>query len=392
MALDSSGFKRKRYADVFAEMEAKAKEVYGEQINTSERSPLGIILRIAAFFFGKSWQTAEDVYNSAYRDTANGNNLDRLGPYVGIQRIQETYATGSITITGTVGYTVPTGFRVATTTSKIFETTASVTLSGGGVGTVPIRALAYGRSGNVAAGLIQVIVNPTANITAVNNPVETAGGREKETDAEFRDRYMLSVAGGGAATLDSIRGALLRIPGVRAAAVIENTGTMTDSGGRPAKSFEAFLLGGTALDIGQTLLSTKAAGIATYGSQSVSVADISGNAHTIKFSYAGEVHVYVRFTVATNASFPVDGDALLESAAIRYIGGEDVDGSIYVGLNMGEDVIHSRLVAAAYSVPGVEDVIVELSLNGSSWSTNNAVIYPQEVAQTAFSRITVVHT
>jgi uncharacterized phage protein gp47/JayE len=391
LALDSNGFKRKRFAEVFEEMEAKAKEVFGEQVNTSERSPLGIILRIVAFFFGRSWQTAEDVYNSAYRDTASGNNLDRLGPYVGITRIQETYASGTIDITGTVGYTVPAGFRVSTSTNVVFETLASVLLDGSGEGEATIKAVEYGQSGNVAIGLISVIVNPNPNVATVSNAAATAGGREKETDEEFRDRYELSVAGGGAATLDSIRGALLRVSGVRAATVIENTTNTTDGAGRPAKSFEAYVLGGAAADIGQVLLDTKAAGIATYGSESISVVDISGNAHAIKFSFADEINIYVRFTVSTTTSYPANGDALLESAAIRYIGGEDLDGTLYVGLNMGNDVVHSRLVAAAYSVPGVEDVTVELSLNGSDWVTTNIDIDPDEVAQTTYSHVSVVH-
>jgi len=390
--LDRTGFKRQRFADLFEEMEAKAKEAFGEQVNTSERSVLGIILRLFAWFLANFWQNTEDVYYSAYKNTAEGNSLYRLGPYVGITPISERPASGAINITGTPNHTVHAGYRVATESGVYFETKADLVLDGSGKGNVGIQAVEPGRLGNVASGTIVVIVNPDPDVIAVTNPEKTAGGREKETDQEFRDRWDLSVAGGGAATVDSLRGALLRTPGVRAAVVIENTGSTPDSAGRPPKSFEAFTLGGAAAEIGQTILDTKAAGIEAHGSTSVVVNDIAGNPHTIKFSYATEVQVRVRVTVTKNASYPADGDRQIESSIVRYIGGEDEDGQLYVGLNMGEDVVHSRLIAAAYKVTGIDDVKIEVSTNGVTWAQTNVTIAPQEVAQSSYTVISVVYT
>jgi len=389
VALDSTGFKRKRFAELVLEMEEKAKEAFGAQINTSERSPIGIILRLYAWFLSLSWQNAEDVYNSGYINTATRASLSRLGPYVGIQRIQAMRATGSVTFTGTSGYTVPAGFRIATSSGVLFEIADDVTLASG-TGDAPIRAVTAGRSGNVAAGQITIIVNPTPSVTAVTNAAETGGGREVETDTEFRDRFRLSVAGGGAATLDSIRGALLRVSGVRAATVIENYTSTADGDGRPPKSFEAYVLGGEPSDIGQTILAVKAAGIQPWGSESVIVQDDGGFGHEMKFSYADEVTAHIRMTVSTDVRFPADGAAQLTSAVIRYVGGEDADGSVYVGLNMGEGVVISRLISAAYSVEGIVDVAIELSTDGTTWGTSNLSIAANEVAQTAHGVITVV--
>ncbi|ELK38885.1 baseplate protein, partial [Brevibacillus agri BAB-2500] len=44
--LDEKGFKRKRFRDWWIEIEAKARSVFGEQVNLTERTPLGIILRL----------------------------------------------------------------------------------------------------------------------------------------------------------------------------------------------------------------------------------------------------------------------------------------------------------------------------------------------------------
>jgi len=388
--LDSKGFKRQRFAELFEEMEAKAKEVFGESVNTSERSPLGIILRIFAWFLSKLWQDTEATYNSAYINTAEGVQLDRLGPYVGIMRNLEQHATGQIKITGTSGQMVSTGFRVQTENDIIFTTVSDVVIDDTGSATVDIQALQAGRSGNVAANTIKIVTNPVPGISSVTNVEATAGGREKETDQEFRERFSLSVAGGGAGTVDSLRSALLRTGGVRAAVVIENTSMTPDAIGRPPKSFEAYVLGGEAAEIGRTILNTKAAGIETFGTESVEVSDLSGNVHIIKYSHAVEVPIHIKATIRKNASYPATGDAQIVSALIRDIGGEDADGQLYVGLNMGAKVVHSRLVSAAYKVLGIEDITLELSKDGVTWSEDNIYIAAREVAQTSYALITVV--
>ncbi|MFD1777003.1 baseplate J/gp47 family protein [Paenibacillus rhizophilus] len=386
--LDSTGFKRPRFDDLFAQMEDKAKEAFGDTVNTSVRSPLGIILRIFAWFLSILWSLAEDVYNSGYIGTATGNNLDRLGPQVGISRILEQWAMGTVTLTGTAGYTVSAGFRVATESGLTYQTTDDVTLTGG-TGNVAIEALASGSASNVAAGTITVIVNPSADVTGVTNVAPVTGGREKETDAEFRDRFEQSTAGGGAATVDSIRSALLRLDGVRAATVIENTGLTADGAGRPGKSFQAYVLGGDDQAIAGAIFSTKAGGIEPYGTISKTVTDLAGEPHTVKFSRATEVGIKVNVDITKGAAYPADGDAQVRSALIRYIGGADAPGAYYNGLNMGADVVFTRLISAIYSVEGVGDVTLTVGKTSGSLGSSNVVIQPYEVAQAAAANVVV---
>lgn len=387
--LDSKGFKRLRFDDLLGQMEDKAREAFGDTINTSVRSPLGIILRIFAWFLALLWSTAEDVYNSGYISTATGNNLDRLGPQVGISRILAQWAAGELTITGTPGYTVPAGTRAATQSGVVFETVDDVALIDG-TGTVAIEALEPGAAGNVAAGAITIVVNPVPDIASVTNKFAVTGGREKETDAEFRNRFDLSVAGGGAASVDALRGALLRMPAVRAATIIENTSRAPDSAGRPEKSFQAYVLGGDEQEIAETIFTTKTAGIESHGDISKQVADLGGQLHTVKFSRAEEVGVYLAIDVTKNAQYPVDGNERIRSAIIMYIGGEDAAGSYYNGLSMGASVVFTRLISAVYSVEGVEDVSLTVGKSGGSMGSGNVAIQAFEVARTKAADITVL--
>ncbi|MBA2878060.1 putative phage protein gp47/JayE [Anoxybacillus kamchatkensis] len=388
--MDKYGYKRKTYDELLNEMTDRTKQLFGEDANVTERSFLGILIRIMAWFLSLVWKDNEDVYYSANLNTATGNNLDRLLPRYGITRRLATHSEGPIQIRGTPGYIVPAGFLCSTNSGIFFETIEDIVLDENGDGQGTIRCIESGQIGNRAAGTITEIVNPDANVESVYNPLPTTGGREKETDQEVRERAQLSSEGLGKGTLLSLRAALLKVDGVRAATVIENYGDEVDSYGTPPRAFQAFVLGGDDQEIGQAIFETKAAGIQPYGDTHVTVADIAGYTHDIYFSRAQEVSIFTKVTVKKNNAFPADGENQIKSAIIRFIGGTDVSGSIYAGLNMGDDVIHSKLISIVYQVPGVDDVQVELSTDGVNYSATNVSIGIQEVAQTDADKIEVI--
>ncbi|MCE5168535.1 baseplate J/gp47 family protein [Paenibacillus profundus] len=380
--LDATGFKRMRYSDLLEQMEEQARAKYGENVSTSALSPLGILLRIFAFFLAYVWQGVEQVYYSAYRDTATGISLDRIAPQVGIKRFQEQFSFGEIAIVGTPGHTLTEGTVVGTGT-RYFVLNDDVTLDDDGKAAADITAQEAGSGWNVAARTITVLLNPDANVTSITNPAPIAGGRERETDAEFRARFQQSVAGGGAASVDALRGTLLRLPSVRAVAVIENTSLTSDTEGRPGKSFQCYVLGGDEQEIADAIFQTKAAGIETHGDIAREVTDIAGYRHNVKFSRAEVVNISVHANIKRTSQYPSDGDEQVKSEIIRYIGGE-YEGSYFNGLSMGAQVVYNKTISAVYKVSGVDDV--ELTLSGDS---KNIEIAPYQVARISAADIEV---
>ena len=246
--LTERGFLRPSYADLLDAFEVKAKELFGSTVNLSVRSPLGIFLRIFAWFAGLTWQLAEDVYNSGFIDTAAGVSLARLGAFIGIRVLAAQKATGSITITGDAGATIYAGFIVQARNNQRFVTLEDVTIGSSGTATVPIQAFEAGPDGNVAAGTIDTVVTPLAAAISVTNAAATVGGRNRETDQEFRERYLSSVDKPGGSNTDAIRAQLLEVPGIVTAVVWENETDETDSDGLPPHSIEAIVYGGTDAD------------------------------------------------------------------------------------------------------------------------------------------------
>ena len=384
--LDEKGFHRKTYTELLEEMETEARAKFGEDINTSIKSPLGVILRLYAWFLGIVWMLAEKVYYSGFVSTAEGVSLDRVLPYGGIKRFTEDWARGEITITGEPNTTVEAGFQVSTKYDVFFETLDDLLLDDSGTGTVAIQALEPGPNGNVLAGEIDIVVQPSANVFSAANESKTDGGRYPETDAEVKARYARTESR-GASTLDSIYSEVSGLSGVRTVKVIENDNDTVDEAGRPPHSFETIVLGGAADEIAQAIFRKKPAGIKTHGSESVTVKDLSGTDRLIKFSFADVLPVYVKITVSRNATFPVDGVEQLRSQIIQYIGGLDENGSRYPGLGLGEDVILSRALRSI-TVPGIEDIQIEFSTNGTDFSAGNIPV-GDAVAETSYDKVVI---
>ena len=109
----------------------------------------------------------------------------RIYDRTGLTRDAATYATGTVTLTGTG--TVNAGDVVETAAGTQFEITATTAITTSG--DVPIQALVAGSAGNVAAGTITLFPQTLTGFTAVTNTAPTTGGADQESDASYLQRY-----------------------------------------------------------------------------------------------------------------------------------------------------------------------------------------------------------
>ncbi|MGG3677480.1 baseplate J/gp47 family protein [Heyndrickxia faecalis] len=386
--LDRNGFSKKTYSDLIDEMEEKTKELFGEDTNTKAYTPLGIIIRVFAWFHALLWEVVERVYNNSFPSTAEGVSLDRLAKLKGMTRLPADYAYGQIQITGTANETIPAGLVVGTKTGVLFETTEDCVLDANGVGNVEIYAQETGSAGNVEAGTITEIVESDSNVSAVVNPEPTTSGRDQETDSEFYERFKTYPEKSGSSNVESIQAKLLEVSGVRDAVVNQNT-TMVEKDGLPPKCIAPFVFGGKDEDVAEAIFSVVPGGIQAYGTTVIQVTDSKGNVHDIGFTRPETIQVYVRVQLTKGNEFPSDGIANVRRQILSYIGGPDETGHEYPGLGLKENVVHARLVATVLNTPGVEDAIVELSKDGINYGQNNIVVDANQVAKTTYDKVVV---
>lgn len=379
MPLTDNGFERQTYDDILTTMIERARLLFGEDIDTSENSTFGKILRLYCLDAAENQELAEGVYLSAFPNTASGVSLDRLCPLVGISRNPATYAQHTITITGTAGTVIDMGFLVSAG-DVVFHTVDSNTIGSGGTVSVIVECNDAGTVGNVAVGDINSIVNPTVGVSTITHTAVKLLARDKESDYELRKRFSQALQGTGSGTLDAIKGAILRVSSVESVYIEENE-TSEKVGSLPAHSFRCYVSAPTSAkqSIAEAIFSKKPLGVASVGDVFNAVHDAGGGVHTIYFSWTTEVKIYVKCSINTDSSYSDDSLQAIKTNIVEKI-------NKYVN---GQDVTATSLYSAIY-VDGVTDVTsLQISSNGTSYGTTAIEVSNSEIARTALAYIEV---
>ncbi|MCI3027679.1 baseplate J/gp47 family protein [Desemzia sp. C1] len=352
--LDDKGLKIPTYTDLLTEMESKSKELFGENINLSSYTPLGILLRIFSWFLAIVWQVVENVYHSSFIKDSEGIQLDRHGRNRTITRNPASESTVFLTITGAPYYTIPIGSYFETEDEIRFMTIYELTLDQAGKGTIEAVSVERGAENNVLANTIIVISEPVEELYTVTNEREAAGGSNQESDVSYRERLIQGNIAQNNAILDAIYSRVRNVSGVMSVK-IKNNNTMDIVDGVPPKSLNVIVVGGNDAEVGQAIYSSIAAGVGTSGEITYTATAADGNTHEIHFSKAISTLVYFKVSVTVTEEFPADGVDMIKDNIISYVGGNSSDGTNYTGLDLSEEMIYTRLFHNVYSIPGVEN-------------------------------------
>lgn len=366
MGLTEKGYQRPTYAAILEAKIQRAKELLGEDIDTSDQSALGKYLRINAYDQAQAEEEIEQAYYARFPNTASGQSLDRLMVFAGISRNPASAAEYRVKVTGTADHVIEAGFLVATDTDVTYWTVQDYTIGTDGTVLVDVCCSEPGTIGNLKSPAdINRIVNPDVGVESVKGMELITAGIDMESDADLRTRFAAAVQGAGSSNENAIRASLLRIPTVLYATVIANNTDEEDAEGRPPHSFECYVLGGDDYEqeIAQAIFDKRPIGIQTVGDKAVTILDVSGNERIVNYSPAQKVHVMVRATITTTTSFASDGVAQVQEKVAAYIN----------GLGIGKALVLSSIYGHIYSVEGVHEVTsLELSTDGgSSYGTGN---------------------
>lgn len=383
--LTEFGFRRKLYPECVADRIRRAKKVFGVNIDTSETSFLGKLIRNLSWDEAYLWELAEDVYNAPFVNSAEGTALDNVGMYLTITRRPATKSKTIITIYGDDGVVIPKGFKVGTKKGIVFETLEEATISGGSAD-VYVESIGAGRNNNVDDEAITEILNPALGVAKVINKEAAVGGLNTETDNEFRERYKKSYSRVGGSTVPAITAALLDIDKVVDCEVRENV-TMEIIDEIPPKSVACFVYGGEDKDIAKTIYDNKAAGIQAFGETVIDITDKKGAVHHIGFTRAKVEEIFVKLKIKKDKDYK--GDEAVKRAILNYIGGKDQDGIDYAGLKLGEDVIHSKVLGRAMCLGGIADIQAFISTDGENWKEANIEIARVSIAKTSPEKVVI---
>lgn len=367
MAVNEYGYARPTYEELLETRIMKAKELFGDDIDTSNSSPLGKFIRLAVEDLADAYEAQEIIYYNRFPNTATGHSLDRLMPFAGITRTASTRAIHEVRFhCNDAAKEVSAGFLVGTVKDVEFYLVNTVpVVEGVAVGNV--ECTTAGEIGNVDLGTITEIVNPDVEVLSIEHTNIISLGKDGESDEELRERFLMGIEGSGSGTKSAIRGAVMRVNGVISCTVLENDTDSTNDDGVPAHSFEVYVDAPEYADqeIAEAIFSKKPLGIATHGSKSVKVTDVSGKEKVVYFTHVEAVNIHIEISIAKDADFELDGVGQIKDALVKHIN----------SLGSGEDVIYSSLYKYIFGVAGVRDVTsLKISSDGSSFVTSNISI------------------
>lgn len=259
--------------------------------------------------------------------TSSGVMQDAIGRIYFMERQggSPTIVTGLCR--GAQGTVIPAGTIVQDTAGQSYKATSSGTI--GTDGTVSVE-FANTQNGPIPcpAGTLTQLYQIISGWDSVTNPVAGTVGQNVESRADFEARRAASVAANSIGQNASLMGALLELPGVTDAYVMDNpsaTETVQQGVTMPAWSQYILVEGGDPAAIGQAILHKKPPGIPTVGAQTVTVQDTNpvyeGNAPSYTFHYdrPTPVAVHVVMEIATSDAVPSDAAGIIQQAIVAYL-------------------------------------------------------------------------
>lgn len=143
--------------------------------------------------FGQAYNEINLMMEAAFATTAWDEYLTMRAAEFGVIRKSAVSASVALTITGTIGATIPSGSLFATAENLNFYTTVSTVIGAKGTVDILAKCSTAGKTGNVDAQTIVKIPYSIPGVTAVTNVLAATDGYDEETNAELRERYLLKV-------------------------------------------------------------------------------------------------------------------------------------------------------------------------------------------------------
>ena len=190
-SIDADGIHIPTYQDTLDELIEKYNETFGsngEDVYLGEETPDYQILSVFSKFLDDYASVAVDTYNSRNPNFATGPSLDLLLPLNGMTRNPATKSTVTLKVSGLSGYVLAAGSQAIDDNGYIWSTTEEVTFTG------VSNKISVGATCDTAgaisapAGTINKQYKPEVGWSTVENDIDATLGKNRETDAEVRER------------------------------------------------------------------------------------------------------------------------------------------------------------------------------------------------------------
>jgi uncharacterized phage protein gp47/JayE len=356
----TTGWNPVTYALLLDDLKNKYKAQTSDNVDV-ENGPAADMLRTVSLMFKDAWDDQLGGYNSGFVSAAPGSNgvaegsalenllSSRIGP-----KLAAVASTITLELGGTPGTIIPAGQTVVLEDeSTTWSLDAEVTIGGGGTIDGEFTYSETGPKLAVAAS-DWTITTPVSGWDTADNAADAIPGRDEETDAEYRTRYIESLN-------NDVISEVRQVEGVTSASLIEHQLGTPDSYWGMTHWIEVLVVGGDDEAIATAIEATRSNGSNTMGTESVVLADAkyASGTVTIKFSRPTLVQCYATVTITKGEGYPSDASAAAIAARVTAIKDAIVD--FFANLDPGEDTSCFQVAVAVGNnsgIPGLANVVV----------------------------------
>jgi hypothetical protein len=333
---------------ILAGVQADINAAFGGGVNPSLQTPQGQLAMTETAIIGDKNSQIAYISNQVNPSMSSGVWQDAIGEIYYIVRIPASGTVVNCTCVGAVNTIIPIGSIAQDTTGYTYASTATATIPASGSVTVQFQNQTQGPFAcNI--GTLTTIVTAVAGWNTISNPQAGSIGNYVESRAAFEARRLLSVAGNAINSIQSIFGAVLSVPNVIDAFVIDNPGSSALPYGSttysiPAHSVLVSVSGGNSTDIAKAIWNKKppgcgyitAAGVSGSVAQTVAVVDTSyppGSqpSYNVTYLIPASKPVYYYVQIKNSPQLPSNIIQLVQDAIIASFYGED--GGTSAGIN-----------------------------------------------------------
>lgn len=377
-------------ADILAEVQQEWRDAFGSDLSLEPETPQGVMIAIQVRARAEMTRAMAAFANQQmHPELSSGIFFDAMWAFLGGSRRAATRSTlANVLFSGVPGTIISTGALAETADGARFRTTSTQVIGSGGTVTGNMVAVETGPV-EAAPGALNRVATTILGWEQVENPAAAVLGRNQESDVQAKRRRRQTLALQTISANEAIISRLYALEGVQSLSYREN---MSDEAavidGIPMAPHSIYVCvdGGDDNEIAAALKATKTLGAGYNGVESVTIIDeFSGQEYTVLFDRPEPINLFVRVTVresSLNAQSLIP-DAIIDANAGNVAGADP--------LMVGLDVSPFELSAAINFVePRLMVLRVELSDDGSDWTTESWEVGLDEVVRIARSAIQVV--
>jgi Baseplate J-like protein len=300
-------------------------------LNTDLSTPQGQLAQSQAAIIGNKNNQFLQLANGMDPAFATGRMQDGIGRIYYLKRLPAQPTTVQATCYGKTGTVIPVNAQAVDQAGNIYFCSNAGTIPAGGSVILPFACAVVGPVA-CPVGFLNAIFKTISGWDSINNLTAGVVGTLVESRYAFENRRQASVAINAQGSNQAVRGALLALPGVLDAYVVDNpTPAVVSVGGQNINpnSLYCAVSGGSGAQIGKTIWLKKNACCGTTGNTPITVVDdVSGYqpplpSYTINYQIPTPTPILFSISMQLSASVPSNAVGLVQSAVIASFNGQD---------------------------------------------------------------------